>query len=218
MPLAGELAAMSCRVAWNCRGSTGSPGASRCCGGWIGRGDRSAAAANSNAYINYYTVQPCYRLTIETTRCPHNGLDDAHDTLEPLLDVCILCLHRLFLAEHHLQVMVRLLVLEVADALIQAVNLVLCALANGALGLAVVCALPGQLFGGEVGDAARVGARPALLVGQAIFGLLTVSDGRGGCVGLGWGRHADYGRLLDAIQLRERELHARVMKLARHGV
>jgi hypothetical protein len=114
--------------------------------------------------------------------------------------------------------MVWLLVLEVADALIQAVNLVLCALANGALGLAVVCALPGQLFGGEVGDAARIGARPALLVGQAILGLLTVSDGRGGCIRLGWGRHADYGRLLDAIQLRERELHARVMKLARHGV
>jgi hypothetical protein len=40
---------------------------------------------------------------------------------------------------------VRLLVLEVADALIQAVDLVLGALANGTLGLAVVCALPGKL-------------------------------------------------------------------------
>lgn len=106
--------------------------------------------------------------TIEPPRRAHDGLDDAHDALQALPDVGILGLDRLLLAQHHLQVMVRLLALEVAYALVEAVDLVLGALSNRALGLAVVCALPRELLGGEVGDAARIGAGAALLAGLAI--------------------------------------------------
>lgn len=155
--------------------------------------------------------------TIEPTGCAQDGLDNAHDTLEPFLDVGILCLYRLFFSEHHLEVMVRLLALQVSYPLIEPVDLVLGALSYRALGLAVVCAFPSQLLGSEVGDTARVGARPALLIRMVIFRLFAVSDGRRWCSRIARGRHADYGQMLDATQLRERELIARVMKLAQHG-
>ena len=105
-----------------------------------------------------------HKRTIEAARRAQDGLDDAQDALEALPDVGILGLDRLFLTQHNLQVMVRLLALEVPYALIQAVNLRLGALSYGALGFAVVCALPGKLLGCEVGDATRRrGARAALL-------------------------------------------------------
>jgi hypothetical protein len=121
-----------------------------------------------------------HKLTIEAARRAQDGLDDAQDALEALLDVGILGLDRLFLMQHNLQVMVRLLALEIPYALVQAVDLRLGALSYGALGLAVVCALPGKLLGGEVCDATRGGGRAALLRGWlARIGLAVVfSRGR----------------------------------------
>jgi hypothetical protein len=159
----------------------------------------------------------CSGRTIEAALRAQDGLDDAQHALEALLDIGILGGDGVLLLQHHLQVVVRLLVLEVADALIQAVDLVLGALANGTLGLAVVCALPRELLGGEVGDAAGVGPRPALLIGLPIFGLLAVSQGRARCARVSRGRHADQWATSSATQQCRRELSARVMKLARHG-
>lgn len=99
--------------------------------------------------------------TIETTRGTQNRLNDAHDALEALPDVGIFGLDGLLLAQHNLQVMVRLLALEVADALVQTVNLRLGALSYRALRLAVVCALSSELLGGEVCNATRGGGRAA---------------------------------------------------------
>jgi hypothetical protein len=104
--------------------------------------------------------------TIETACRAQDRLDDAHDALEALPDVGILGLDRLLLAEHNLQVMVRLLALELSNALVQAVDLRLGALSYGALGLAVVCALPSELLRGEVCNATRGGGRAAFLRGR----------------------------------------------------
>jgi hypothetical protein len=182
-------------VMWNCRGSMGGTGASRWCG-WIGRGDRSAAAASSvRCQLNSFLINSQH--TIETTRHAHNGLDNAQDALQPLPDIRILRLHRLFLPQHDLQVMVRLLALQVPYPLIEPVNLVLSPLPNSALGLAVVCALPGELFGGEVGDTTRIGPSPALFVGLAVARAI-VSRCPFGCICLARRRHADGAWVMDA--------------------
>lgn len=91
--------------------------------------------------------------------------------------------------------MVWLLALEVADALVEPVDLVLGALADGALGLAVVGALPGQLVGREVRDAARVGRRAPLL-GRLPVGIAVVPGCLGPCVCLARGGHADGARVV----------------------
>lgn len=134
---------------------------------WCGRpgcGERAAAAANSALVSTQLQLQLHVREpTIQAARRVQDGLNNAHDALESLSDVGILGLDGLLLAQHELQVMVRLLALQLLDALVQAVNLRLGALANGALGLAVVCALPGELLGSEVCDATRSCARAALL-------------------------------------------------------
>lgn len=95
--------------------------------------------------------------TIETTGRAYNGLDDSQDGLETRFDVDILLLDGLLLPHHQLEVVVRLLVLELLDAAVQPLDLVLCSLSDGSLGLAVVCALPRKLLRGEVGYAARRG-------------------------------------------------------------
>lgn len=70
--------------------------------------------------------------------------------------------------------MVGLLALQLADALIQPVDLFLGALADGALGLAIVCAFAGELLGREVGDAARVGLAASLLTAGLLLVLVLV--------------------------------------------
>jgi hypothetical protein len=137
-------------------------GASRWWCGRPGCGERAAAAANS-ALVNTQSQWHIGEPTIQATRRVQNGLNNAHDALESLSDIGILGLDGLLLAQHELQVMVRLLALQLLNALVQAVNLRLGALANGALGLAVVCALPGELLGSEVCDATRSCARAAFL-------------------------------------------------------
>jgi hypothetical protein len=154
--------------------------------------------------VSHVTALKQRTRTIESPGRAQDGLDDAHDALEPLFDVGILDLHRLLLAQHHLEVVVRLLALEVSYALIEPVDLVLGALADRALGLAVVCALPGKLLGREVGDAAPMGHLLALLVRLVILRLLAVPDGRRWCICLGWRRHADGGRVMDDSAARER--------------
>ena len=111
---------------------------------------------------------PTAKHTIEPARGTYNGLDDAQNALQPLPDIGILCLHRFLLEEHDLEVIVWLLTLQVSDALVQAIDLVLGALANGALSFAVVCALAGELLGCEIGDATRRRASLALFVGLAV--------------------------------------------------
>lgn len=162
-------------MAWNWRGSTGGGGTSRCwwCGG-TGNGERSAAAASSVPVSSDYNAS-ARRRTVETSRRAQNGLDDAHDALESLPDVGIFGLDRLLLAQHNLEIVIGLLALEIADALVQAVDLRLGALSDGALGLAVVCALSSELLGGEVCDATRGGGRAALFRGRlARIGLTVV--------------------------------------------
>ena len=100
--------------------------------------------------------------TIEPPRRPHNGLYDAHHVLQPLPDISILCLDRLLVLEHHLQVMVWLLALQVPDALVQPIDLVLSPLADGALSFTVVGAFAGQLLGCEVRDTTRAAYAPLL--------------------------------------------------------
>lgn len=191
-PFCGDPAAMSWRVACNWRGSVGCTGASR----WwdaTGRGDRSAAAASSARVNQWRHFLICHIRTIESPRGAHNGLEEAYDALQALPDVGILGLDGLLLAQHHLEVMVRLLALEVPDALIQTVDLVLGALSNRALGLAVVRALPGELLGGEVCDATRVWAGAALLVGLTVIMLVAVPRARVWCISIVRRRHADCG-------------------------
>lgn len=89
-----------------------------------------------------------------------------HDALEALPGVLQLGGDQVLLAQHQLQVMVGLLALEVVDAAVQGIDLVLGALADGALGLAVVRALAGELLGREVGHASRRRAGAALLRGR----------------------------------------------------
>jgi hypothetical protein len=103
---------------------------------------------------------------IKTARRAQDGLDDAHDVLKAFPDVGVLSLDRLLLAQHNLQVMVRLLVLELSYALIQAINLRLGSLSDRALGLAVICAFPRELLRGEVCNATRGGGRAALFRGR----------------------------------------------------
>ena len=91
-------------------------------------------------------------------------------------------------ADDVLQVVVRLLALELADAAVQGVDLVLGALADGALGLAVVCALTGELLGREVGDAARRRAGASFLRGRLRCrgrGGGSGRRGRAGVIGVG---------------------------------
>ena len=149
--------------------------------------------------------------TIQSARGAHNGLDDAQDAFQSLLDVCILGHDGVLFAQHDLQVIVRLLALQVTYALVQAINLVLCALSDCALGLAVVCALAGELFGGEVGDTARIGACPALFARLAIGGSI-VPRGPFGSICLARGRHA-HGWVWDAIQEGFGQILPRVMSL-----
>lgn len=91
--------------------------------------------------------------------------------------------------------MVRLLALKVSDALIELVNLVLGALADGALSFSIVCAFPRELFGSEVGYAAWVRSCTALLAGLAVRLLVAVPDGRPRLRSsrVGRGRHAEMG-------------------------
>ena len=154
---------MSPRVAWNWRGSAGDGGTSRCwwCGG-MGSGERSAAAANS-ASVSTALQQHMAILTIQTTCRAQDGLNDVHDAFQALPDVGILGLDGLLLAQHNLQVMVRLLALELPYALVQAVNLRLGAFPYRALGFAVVCTLPCELLGSKVCDATRGCGSAALL-------------------------------------------------------
>lgn len=144
----------------------GSAATSRCCRcGGTGSGERSAAAASSasvSTQLQYPTGVP----TIEATSRAQDGLDDAHDALETLPDVGILSLDCLLLAQHNLQVMVGLLALELSYALVQAIDLRLGALSDRALGLAVICAFPSELLGGEVCNATRGGGRAALFRGS----------------------------------------------------
>lgn len=150
--------------------------------------------------------------TIEATRRTHNGLDDAQDALEPLPDISVLRLDRLFLAEDDLQVMVWLLALQIPDALIEAIDLVLCPLPDGTLSFAVVCALSSKLFRRKVGNATRVGASPALFVGLTIARTI-VSRGSFGRVCLRRRRHADHGCVWAATQEGNGQILPRVMTL-----
>lgn len=63
--------------------------------------------------------------------------------------------------------MVWLLGFQLADAVVQALDLLLGALADGALCLSIILSLPGELLWGEVGDATRRG----LAGGSAPFSL-----------------------------------------------
>jgi hypothetical protein len=107
------------------------------CGGLVG-GDRATA-------------------TIQTLRSG-NGLQQREDGLHAAFEVVVLGLDLLALAESVLQFLEGLLALELLDATLERLDLVAGALADGALGLAVVCSLLGQLLGRQVGDTARRGA------------------------------------------------------------
>jgi len=149
--------------------------------------------------------------TVESGRGTHDGLDDAQNAFQPLFDVCIFGQNGVLLAEHDLQVIVRLLALQITYPLVQAIDLVLCALSDCTLGLAVVCALAGELLGREVGDTTRIGACPALFVGVAIGGPI-VSRGPFGCICLARRRHAQRW-VCDAIQEGFGQILPRVMSL-----
>lgn len=116
--------------------------------------------------------------SIHTTKAVRSAQDRRgyrHDALEALPDILELCDDLVLLAQDKLKVVVGLLALEVLDAAVQGIDLVLCALTNGALGLAVVRTLPCELFGGEVGDASGRGASATLLcrrLGGASIGLI----------------------------------------------
>lgn len=149
--------------------------------------------------------------TVESGRGTHDGLDDAQNAFQSLFDVCILGQDGVLLAEHDLQVIIRLLALQITYPLVQAIDLVLCALSDCTLGLAVVCALAGELFGREVGDTTRIGACPALFAGVAISGPI-VSRGPFGCICLARRRHA-HRWVCDAIQEGFGQILPRVMSL-----
>lgn len=85
--------------------------------------------------------------------------------------------------------MVRLLALQLLDPLIQPVNLRLCALADGALSFAIVCAFPRKLLGCEVCDATGGGTGATLLRG-GLARILTVILLQGRCrrIGFAWGK------------------------------
>lgn len=159
-------------------------------GGWEGATARRRLPVLRIVSLIPYEVPGQH--AIETARRTNDGLDDAQDALQPLPDICVLRLDRLFLAEDDLQVMVRLLTLQVPDALIEAIDLVLGALSNGTLSFAVVCALAGKLFRREIGHATRIGASPALFVGLTIARAI-ISRGPFGCICLRRRRHADHG-------------------------
>jgi hypothetical protein len=94
----------------------------------------------------------------------------------------------LLLPDDGLQVIVRLLALKLPYPLVESVDLVLGSFSNGALGFAVVGALPGELLGREVRDTTRVGACPTLFAGLAISRVI-VSDGTLGRVCFDRRRH-----------------------------
>lgn len=189
---------MSPSVAWNWRASVGGGGTSRCWGGWRGSGERSAAAANS-ASVSTQSQHSSAVLTVQATCRAQNGLDDANDALQALPDVGIFGLNSLLLAQHDLEVMIRLLALEVPNALIQTVDLCFCALSDCALSLAIIRALPCELLGSEICDATRGGRAAFLRSRLAHFSLAVVLfRSRRGRIGFARrkSRHSDWGSAL----------------------
>ena len=84
-----------------------------------------------------------------------NGLQQREDGLHAAFEVVILGLDLLALAEGVLQLLEGLLALEFLDATLQRLDLIARAFPDGALSLAVVRPLLGQLLRSQIGDAAR---------------------------------------------------------------
>lgn len=97
---------------------------------------------------------------------------DARDSGQPRPELFAFLQRAVPVRESPLQLLVRLLAFELADARLQAFYGILGALADGPLGFSVVGALLGQLLGRQVGDASRAG----------LAGLALAAIGSGGVV------------------------------------
>jgi hypothetical protein len=117
----------------------------------------------------FRTLRAQGQRTAQAIRTAQRRRGDCHNAVQALPHVVELGGDLLLLAQHHLQVVVGLLALEVQDAPVQRVDLVLGALADGTLGLAVVCPFARKLLGREVGDASGR-RRSAALLGRRLRG------------------------------------------------
>ena len=142
---------------------------------------RSAAAASSAIGFSQPLAsrQGSRNVTFETLWRrigAEKGLDGGDEGEDATPKLVVLGLDGLLLADGDLQVQVWLLALELLDLSIEAFDLVLGALADGALGLSVVGTLALELLGGEIRDAARRRRRRAT---SATFALQAVARGAG---------------------------------------